>query len=106
MICYFQQDGAPPHFSIQARDFISSQLLPERVIGRGFDLRWPARSPDLSPLDFYLWATLKACVYHTYIPANLKRTIIQEVDALNTDELRRAVHNMRSRCELIIQMKD
>ena len=102
----FQHDGAPPHYSIQARDFISSQLPHERIIGRGFGHAWPARSPDLSPLDFYLWSTLKSRVYHTFIPANLddlKRRITQEVDALNTSELYRAVQNMIPRCELIIQ---
>ncbi|EFN75683.1 hypothetical protein EAI_05404, partial [Harpegnathos saltator] len=24
---------------------------------------WPARSPDLNPLDFYFWGALKAIVY-------------------------------------------
>ena len=51
----FQQDGAPPHFSKAAMDFLSSQLPDTRIISRGFPQTWPPRSPDLSPLDYYLW---------------------------------------------------
>jgi hypothetical protein len=25
---------------------------------------WPARSPDLNPLDFFLWGCMKSRVYH------------------------------------------
>jgi hypothetical protein len=30
-------------------------------------MEWPPRSPDLSPLDFYLWGHLKAMVYQEKI---------------------------------------
>ena len=29
---------------------------------------WPPRSPNLNPLDFYLWGLLKILVYATEIP--------------------------------------
>ena len=32
-------------------------------IGRRGPIEWPARSPDLTPLDFYLWGHLKDLVY-------------------------------------------
>jgi hypothetical protein len=28
---------------------------------------WPARSPDLNPIDFYLWGSLKNIVYGTAV---------------------------------------
>ena len=28
---------------------------------------WPARSPDLNPLDFHLWEHLKSIIYATSI---------------------------------------
>ena len=37
-------------------------------IGRGEPIPWPPRSPDLNPLDFYLWGHLKALVYATPVP--------------------------------------
>ena len=32
-------------------------------MGRAGPIAWPARSPDLSPLDFWLWGYLKDKVY-------------------------------------------
>lgn len=57
-----QQDGAPPHFSKQVKDFLN-ETFPGRWIGRGGPQQWPARSPDLTPLDFFLWGHMKALVY-------------------------------------------
>ena len=37
--------------------------FPEQVISRFGDIEGPARSPDLSPLDFLLWRYLKGRVY-------------------------------------------
>lgn len=59
---WFQHDGAPPHFSVQVRQYLN-QAFPRRWIGRGGPVNWPARSPDLNPLDFYVWGTLKNFVY-------------------------------------------
>jgi hypothetical protein len=61
----FQQDGAPPHYANIVRDYLN-QELDDRWIGRGVtngNLAWPARSPDLTPLDFYLWGHVKDLVY-------------------------------------------
>ena len=51
---FFQQDGAPPHFAISARNYLD-QTFPGRWIGRRGLVEWPPRSPDLSPLDYFLW---------------------------------------------------
>lgn len=50
----FQQDGAPPHYEVRAREYLN-QTVPWRSIGRREPIVWPARSPDLIPLDFFLW---------------------------------------------------
>ena len=34
-------------------------------MGRGGPLPWPARTPDLTPLDFFLWGYIKGRVYET-----------------------------------------
>ena len=34
-----------------------------RVILKGDAIGWPAHSPDLTPLDFYLWGYLESRVY-------------------------------------------
>ena len=64
----FQQDGAPPNFSTTVRDFLT-RTFRDRVIGRGFDIPWPARSPDLTPLDYWYWSVLKDRIYSSGQPA-------------------------------------
>ena len=58
----FQQDGAPPHWSREVRDYLT-MTFGDRWIGRGGPTAWPARSPDLTPPDFFLWGHLKQQVY-------------------------------------------
>ncbi|XP_071055356.1 histone-lysine N-methyltransferase SETMAR-like [Onthophagus taurus] len=59
---WFQQDGALPHVAHPVREFLNNSF-PERWIGRRGPIEWPPRSPDLIPLDFFLWGYLKSKVY-------------------------------------------
>ena len=61
---HFQQDGAPPHYAVPVREWLNERF-PRRWIGRRGIQEWPARSPDLTPLDFFLWGYLKTEVYKT-----------------------------------------
>lgn len=49
---WFQHDGAPAHYSALVRDHLN-RTFPGQWIGRGGPVRWPPRSPDLNPLDFF-----------------------------------------------------
>ena len=52
---YFQHDEAPPpHSSCEVRNFLNYRF-PGQWIGRGITHSRPARSPDLSPLDYCVW---------------------------------------------------
>jgi len=44
-----------------------SKVFPEQLVGQGGPTAWPARCPDLNPLDFYLWEYLKRTVYVTEV---------------------------------------
>lgn len=59
---WFQQDGAPPHFARTVREFLD-EVFPGRWIGRRGSIEWPARSPDLTPMDFFYWGHLKNKVF-------------------------------------------
>ena len=59
---WFQQDGAPPHYAADVRRYLND-TFPGRWIGRRGPIEWPARSPDLNPLDFFLWGHVKNVVY-------------------------------------------
>jgi hypothetical protein len=56
---WFQQDGAPPHFGINVREYLDV-VFPGKWIGRAGPVEWPPRSPDLTPLDYFLWGYLKS----------------------------------------------
>lgn len=60
--CWYQQDGAPAHNSRAVRDYLCERF-PNTWIGTHSTIAWPARSPDLTPLDFFLWGYIKNNVY-------------------------------------------
>src|SRR5215467_11024129 len=55
---WFQQDGAPPHFANLVKRYLNKKFR-NKWIGRDGPVNWPPRSPDLSPLDFFLWGYVK-----------------------------------------------
>ena len=76
---YFQHDGAPPHYTRHVREYLN-EYFPNRWLGRGGPAAWPPRSPDLTPLDYYLWGHMKTLVYETKVEStaalsNTKGTI-------------------------------
>jgi len=42
---------------------VLNERFPDAWIGRGGPIPWPPPSPDLSPLDFFLWGYFKNLVY-------------------------------------------
>ncbi|KAJ4435913.1 hypothetical protein ANN_18533 [Periplaneta americana] len=103
---HFLHDGAPAHFSRTARRYLDRRF-PDRWIVRGGPIAWPPRSPDLNPLDFYLWGHLKSLVYSSPVPdlESLRNRIVAcSEDIRNTpgvwDPVRRS---MRHRCEVCIE---
>lgn len=55
---WIQQDGAPAHNSRAVREYLSMRF-PEKIISTHSETPWPARSPDITPLDFFLWGFVK-----------------------------------------------
>ncbi|GBN10237.1 hypothetical protein AVEN_63717-1 [Araneus ventricosus] len=51
---WFQQDGATAHTAGILMDLLK-EMFPKRLISLRGDISWPARSPDLSPCDYFLW---------------------------------------------------
>lgn len=59
---WFQHDGASIHSTVAVRNYLDD-LFRGKWIGRYSQYPWPARSPDITPLDFFLWGYLKQKVY-------------------------------------------
>ena len=55
---WFMQDGAAPHTARRVLTWLTDHFE-GRVISRFTERTWAAHSPDLNPLDFFLWGHLK-----------------------------------------------
>uniref|UniRef100_A0A2H1VCG6 SFRICE_035028 n=1 Tax=Spodoptera frugiperda TaxID=7108 RepID=A0A2H1VCG6_SPOFR len=74
---WFQQDGCPAHYS-RSMDR-----------GRSGVISWPARSPDLNPLDFFYWVSQGKSLPKTGRKhKSTKRELQRQSNFLTTDELR------------------
>ncbi|XP_072403034.1 uncharacterized protein [Diabrotica undecimpunctata] len=58
----FHQDGCPAHNTRAVQNYLETIFGNKLISSRG-TIKWPPRSPDLSPNDFFLWGYLKASVY-------------------------------------------
>jgi hypothetical protein len=54
----YQHGGAPPHLSIEFRDFLNDIWCGRR----GF-IAWPSESPDLTLPNYFVWAFVKKILY-------------------------------------------
>ena len=105
---YFMQDGAPPHWSQRVRDWLNHNLA-DRWIGRGcprdHNIAWPARSPDLTPMDFYLWSHIKSKVYvkNYQSLADLKTSITAAFREVTAENVSASVRNLEKRLKMVIE---
>ena len=100
---FFQQDGAPAHYSLMARNWLNERL-PNRWIGRRGPIEWAARSPDLTPLDFFLWGYVKQKVYQQNIKDlnDLRQSITVTINSIKPDVLKRVFSEISKRLNLVI----
>lgn len=95
---HFQQDGAPPHWGLEVRAYLN-EVFNDKWIGRSGPTAWPARSPDLTPLDFYLWGDIKERVYKRNPVSidDLKRYITEEFSNITVPTIDFVFENMVKR---------
>jgi hypothetical protein len=100
---WFQQDGATAHTAEASLSFLES-IFANRIISRGI---WPARSPDLTPLDYYLWGTLKAKVYENnpHTLDELKASIIANINQISQPNLQKVFQNMKKRIQTCLETR-
>lgn len=100
----FMQDGAPPHFARPVRAHLDTIFGP-RWVGRGGPIPWPARSPDLTPCDYFLWGYVKTKVYSTppTTPEDLQNRIREAFASINANMMRNVIDNFRIRLERCIE---
>ena len=101
----WHQDGAKVHRTRKVLSYFDGQFGPRMLAMdtiQGHD--WPARSPDLNPLDFFCWGFLKSKVFSPkpQTMRELKARIIQEVADLDRSMIRRACADVANRCHKVL----
>ncbi|KAG8235951.1 hypothetical protein J437_LFUL016273 [Ladona fulva] len=88
----YQQNGAHPHFHNEVKSFFNEHL-PQPWIGCKGPIEWPPRSPDLMPMDFFLWGYEKDNVYIPPLPTTLQelRPQIREAFVKIDEEMKHRV---------------
>lgn len=93
----FQQDNARPHTARVSRDFLNNHNIR--------NLPWPARSPDLSPIE-HVWDLLGRNVrshHHVRTRQQMIAALRQEWNAIPQNSIRTIIGSMRRRCMACIR---
>ena len=76
---WWMQDGATSHTAKIVMEFLQEKF-DGRIISSNSENPWPARSPDLNPLDFWFWGYAQSKV-HKEKPENIEevQSIVENV---------------------------
>lgn len=101
---WFQQDGCPAHNTRDVQNLLRQEFNNNVISNKG-PVSWPARSPDITPLDFYLWGYVKNEVYELDPPANVEELEYRVRDILsgiNGNTIRRVTNLVFQKCQKCI----
>lgn len=102
----FMHDGAGPHYSLIVREHLDKTY--QNWIGKGGNIAWPARSPDLNPLDFFYWGYCKDTIYRGNTVENVEdlRLRIQNfADAVEPNKILNATQSVIGRVRKCIKQE-
>ncbi|XP_073994372.1 phosphatidylinositol 3-kinase regulatory subunit alpha isoform X3 [Rhodnius prolixus] len=81
---WYQHDGCPAHSARHVKRYLDRQFDGHVISTRG-TIQWPPRSPDLTPMDYFLWGYLKNKVMGVKDEFHQK-AILTYIDELNALE--------------------
>ena len=94
------------HYRIEVRRWLDQQFPGHWIDQRG-PVEWPPRSPDLTPMDFYLWGHLKSIMYQKKIRNmdHLKRRITAACKQITGATMKHRRQNWLERLSFCLDMK-
>ncbi|GBN45986.1 hypothetical protein AVEN_103362-1 [Araneus ventricosus] len=100
---WLQHDGAPPHTVSSVQQYIRDTFQ-QQVIGYGGCVEWPPSSPDLNPLDFFMWGYIKQQMYATPPPTlqELRNRITDACASVSPAMLYDVQREVQSRVQMCI----
>ena len=101
---WVMQDGATSHTTAVNLNFLLDKFR-GRVISRRSEHFWPPYSPDLNPLDFFVWGYLEAQVKRIKLATMEElRAVVEDVASTVPEEMiRDAAKNVIKRCKACIE---
>jgi hypothetical protein len=84
------------------RDYLDA-TFPNRWLGRDGPIAWPSRSPDITPLDFFLWGYVKDKVYASRVTRveDLKTRIRDVITTIDGGMLSRTWEQLEFRLDVL-----
>ena len=94
--CELQQDNAPSHSSAASQKFLKKQGVTV--------LQFPANSPGLNHLDYFLWGAIDGMLKSRYdsIPA-LQAAAIAECASIKQESIDKAIEQFKRRRVLCVE---
>ncbi|CAK9805022.1 hypothetical protein ANTQUA_LOCUS4336 [Anthophora quadrimaculata] len=101
-----ETNNCPAHSTRLVRQILDKKF-PNSWIGRTGRVAWPPRSPDLTPMDYFLWGHLKEVVYCEQLttPENMKDRIITACAAINPATLEKVRESLILRFKKCIDVE-
>lgn len=98
---YFQQDGATAHTANNTIEFLEGTFH-DRLISKN---RWPPRSPDLTPLDFFLFGYLKNTIYRNRLHTlpELQIAITEAVNSVTEETIVNVFNSLKARVNTCLE---
>ena len=97
----YMQDGASAHRSNRAQA-LCGELFPSFIT----KAQWPPNSPDLNPLDFYVWGaaqrTINAMAPQPSNLVELQVAVRKAISSIPISTMRRAIDSFYTRCRLCV----
>jgi hypothetical protein len=104
----FPQNRAPNHQIFKSLVSSLRETKYKNWIGRGGPIPWPARSPDLTPPDFFLWGAIKERVFRERPTTrdNMRKRLITAFREFNDLNVAATVQaNFKRRLRLCIEQE-
>jgi len=100
----FQQDSAPSHRAVHMQQLNCVKKTPNFLSPN----LWPSNSPDLSPVDYEIWAVMQHRVYHRQIHSvdEFKRRLIDVWCGLEQSIFDEAIDQWQEDIERVSVLKE
>ena len=99
----FSKDGARSHTLKYTLSYMEINLPPNAELLSPD--HWPSHSPDLNPMDYYIWSSLAAKVFQVEIRSveHLCERLGEVWEQISWDEVDRVIHSFRRRLKACIK---